>query len=243
MIMRRIRQTLSAGIFLVSIVGLAFATSQAQETSKRNLQYQQGHNQILSGKVVNAQTGQPIANAEVTIMTSGSYTDNESQVRSYGMHIETTITTDQNGRFLVKNLSFGPHTIKVRKNNYQYWQNTVSLRMGMNNYYKYNGLSSFGYYMHGYNYPYSYGYRHNNNERQPPFHGFFRPDSTATGFFHGVFSKNKTSNKNKEELNYRKNTYSKGLFLIIKLQKRNRNGWRLRVCMDGNIGININDNQ
>lgn len=106
----------------------------------------------------------------------------------------------------------------------------MSVGMGArrNNLRGYNGLDSFNYYMHGGIYPYSYGYGNpHHNDRKPPFHGFFRPDSNDTGFFHGVFSTKNTNNSknsagkhNYKNNNYGTNSYSKGLFLIIRLQKK-----------------------
>lgn len=225
--MRRLRQIISGSSFLALIFVFTFAASQAQNSHNRNLQYRQGYQQILMGKVVNARTNQPVSDAEVTIMTSGINADSANNIPNYGMRAEATVTTDQDGTFLVKNLSPGPHTIKVQKENYNYWQNTVRMSMRMNNYRRYNGLSAYGYYRHGYRYPYSYGYRHNNNERQPPFRGFFRPDSEANGFFHGVFSANNSNHNNPaadhpSHHRYGANSYSKGLFLIIRLQKNNK---------------------
>lgn len=116
--MRRYLKISSASVLLALIAALTFSASQAQQAQNSNnqqLKYRQGYRQILMGKVVSAQTGQPVANAKVTIMTSGVNANKGNNVRNYGMRVEATATTDKNGTFLLKILHPARILLKFRK--------------------------------------------------------------------------------------------------------------------------------
>src|SRR5699024_3194910 len=69
--------------------------------------------EMLLGKVINAQTGQALANAAVTVNLNNSSDD------------YTIATTNRNGLFIVAGLAKGDHVIKVKEDGYQSWKNTV----------------------------------------------------------------------------------------------------------------------
>jgi hypothetical protein len=216
--MRRLIKISSISALLALITVFTFSALQAQNNNQ-NQQYNNNNNRyspMLIGRVINGK-GKAVRNAKVTIMTNGSHINNNNHMRNYGMHEDTTVKTDNRGLFKVENVSPGNHTIKVRKGRYQLWQNTVDMSLGMNNNYGYSN---------GYGFRFNYNYRPHYHGSQPPFHGFFRPDSTKHGFFHGVFSKNThdTTNYNRQHHrnnnNYGTNAYSKSLFLTIRLQRK-----------------------
>jgi hypothetical protein len=236
--MKYLKKISLASALIVLIAAFTFTVSQAQNNNKNNRQNNQANNgngyaEMVMGKVVNVKTGKPVARATVIVMASGTNMNHE-HTRNYGMRNEDTLTTNAKGMFKAKNIAPGRHTIKVSKDNYQFWQNTINLSPENNN----GNYAGYNYYPYGYGAPNGYNGYYNNGQRQPPFHGFFRPDSTKNGFFHGVFHKNNNDttkhhqnrhnkhknqmnrNNNRKNANYGTNSYSKNLFLTIRLQKK-----------------------
>lgn len=95
----------------------------------------------------------------------------------------TSVTTNRKGFFMVKNIKKGNHVIRVEQSNYQLWKNTVYIPLI--------------------------------NKKSPggPINGFFRPNNTGSGWFHGVFQ---TYNSN----NHPSNLFVKSVFITIGLQKK-----------------------
>jgi hypothetical protein len=119
--MKYLKQTISASTLLALIVAFTFTASQAQNKVANNLKSNQKNNEMLLGKVINAQTGDAIANAQVTIMLGDS--------SSHGNNHAATVATNSRGLFIVTGVSKGDHAIQVNKAGYEPWKNTIYMQL------------------------------------------------------------------------------------------------------------------
>lgn len=147
--MRRLRQTISVSSLLALIVAFTFTVSQAQDTS--NSQKSANRNgELLLGKVINARTGQALANAAVTVSLNDSSQDNYRIVK-----------TNRDGLFMVTGLAKGDHLIKVKEDGYRFWKNIIYVPL-LNKHHPGGPLN---------------GFFRPNNESNGWLHGVFHPNN------------------------------------------------------------------
>ncbi len=150
--MKYLKNISFGGALLALIAAFTFSASQAQNKQTKKRLHNNPKWEMLLGKVINAHTGQAVADAEVTVMAGGN--------KNNGMSEDTTVRTDADGLFMVKSVDKGNHVIRIQRDGYEQWKNTVfvpSLRK---------------------------------KKPQRPFNGFFRPKSDHHGWLHGVFHTN-----------------------------------------------------
>ncbi len=114
--MRRLIKTSSISAFLALILAFTFTALQAQNSDSLRMQKQKG--KMLLGKVINATTGQAVANAKVTAKIKGHKNNN----RAKEMHQDMT---DEDGLFMMTGITKGNYIIKVQQNGYKSWKNIV----------------------------------------------------------------------------------------------------------------------
>lgn len=88
------------------LLSLSYSTSFAQVKQKM----EQPETYTLKGEVVNAETGNPLPKAEVTIVGT-----------------ELAKETGKKGKFTFKKLPEGTHVLKVEEKGYQTWKKEVTL--------------------------------------------------------------------------------------------------------------------
>jgi protocatechuate 3,4-dioxygenase beta subunit len=132
--MKSLYKISSIAAIIAFVAAFSFSTSFAQDSSN----YTSSSKQLtLSGKVVSSQ-GQAVANAKVMVMKanesgnmSQSDTTDTSQTgyNNSGMNSNSsmTATTDQDGKFTVKNIPSGTYTLKVKADGYQTWKQQVTI--------------------------------------------------------------------------------------------------------------------
>jgi hypothetical protein len=153
--MKQLKKISSTSALLCLIAAFTFTASQAQSKSQKL----NPKDNTLLGKVINAQSGRALASAKVTIRRGQKHSNNK------GTRWDTTVTTNTDGTFSLKNLKKGNYAITVQRKGYQQWKNTIYMPK----------LSK----------------KHSNG----PFNGFFQPNPNDNGWLHGVFHTNNYNNK------------------------------------------------
>jgi hypothetical protein len=113
--MRRLIKTSSMSLLLSLILAFTFTALQAQNSDSLRMQKQKG--KMLLGKVINAETGQAVANAKVTAKIKGNNNNSAKEMHQ--------AMTDKEGLFMMTGVTKGNYIINVQQAGYQSWKNIV----------------------------------------------------------------------------------------------------------------------
>lgn len=119
--MRRLLKTSAISMLFALLAVFTFSACSNHKNKQQtdppayNEQSSTNDSELLLGKVINAQTGQAVANANVVVKFSGNKNNGNLAVA----------TTNRRGLFMVTGITKGKHVIIVKKGGYQRWKNTV----------------------------------------------------------------------------------------------------------------------